>query len=282
MKPSAIISICLIGASSASYAQAPITGNKRFSECINHWVALPGRSPGEPFQFGFIYVDEQAGFTYHLAGSFKIQGDGKLERLPEETFDKKATFKLRLERNGIAAALTEEQVKQLGLPAKPDWLKYYDDGSNSLHHRHRLGFWLNHMGDPTAALSYLESAYKEAPTTGGLPFELSFAYNALGQFDRAIPVLLEAVTRSPKDIFLGSELAYSYLSAGRLKEAVEHYLHFISICPDENERKAEMAMNLSQAYGKLGNQEDSNKWLENAKKWAKEGSTVANYFKQRS
>lgn len=282
MKPPTVISICLIGASCAAFAQGPIRGNKRFTECINRWVALPGRTPGESFQFGFIYVDEEAGFTYHLAGSFKVRGDGKLEPLPQETFDKKASVKIRLERNGIAAALTEDQVKQLGLPAKPDWLKFYEDGSNSIRHRHRVGFWLNHMGDPAAALPYLESAYKEAPATEGLPFELSYAFNALGQFDRAIPVLTEAVTRNPKDFLLGSELAYSYLSAGKFREAVEQYLHFIDICPDDHDRKAEMAMNLAQAYGKLGDQEALKRWLENAKKWAKEGSPVANYFKQRS
>lgn len=280
MNPSPSICACLVAVACTASAQNPIQGNRRFSECINRWVALPGRSSDKPFQFGFIYVDEEAGFTYHLSGSFKTKSDGTLERLPEETFDKKATFKIRLDRNGIAAALSAEQVKQLGLPDKPEWLKYYDDGTNSVHHRLRLGFSLNHIGDPKGALSYLESAYKEAPATEGLSFELSFAYNALGQFDRAIPVLLEAITRNPKDIFLGSELAYSYLSAGKFAEATEQYLRFINICPDENERKAEMAMNLAQAYAQQGDQENTKKWRENAKKWAKEGSPVADYFKQ--
>jgi tetratricopeptide (TPR) repeat protein len=262
-------------------AQALPKLSVRTSECANRWIVFPDGSEQGQFQYGFVYIDEQAGFTFHAAGHFRVGPEGRAVAIPEEFFDKKASFKIRIERNGAMTLMSKELQKQLGLPDKPEWMKFYDDGSNSVHHRVRLGFWYNHLGDSESALPPLESAYKEQPAAEGLEFELSYAYNALKRYDKAIQVLAEAVRRDPKNIFLGSELAYTYLNMGKFKEAVEKYIFFISMCPDNNlERKSEMAMNLSQAYGQLGDQENQKKWLASAKIWAPEGSAVSNFFKQ--
>jgi len=282
LKSSLPASLIALVVSTAAFSQYRFQDKRPFTRCVNKWVVLNPKPDDPEYQFGFIYVDEEAGFTYHLSGKLKIGKDGRLEKLNEETFDKKATFKMRLERNGWATPLSGDQVQQLGLPESPAWLKSYDDGKNSVDHRIRVGYWTNHLGDPTEALNYLESAYKESPATPGLAFEISYAYNALGRYENAIQVLKFAVERDMKNVFLGSELAYSYLASGKNKEAIEQYLHFIQICPDENERKAEMAINLAQAYEKLGDKDNYDKWLSNAKKWAKDGTPVAVFFKQRS
>lgn len=278
MNPAIAISVLM----SVSTPQSPVVeaqgSTARVSESVERWVAFPSGSGEDIYSYGFLYVDEQAGFTWHLAGKFSRDKTGHLQKLADDTIDKKASFKLRIDKNGMVNLLSEGDQKQLGLPDRPDWMKFYDDGSNSVHHRTRLGFWCNQIGDPGRALTYLESAYREDPAADGLAFELSYAYNALNRFDEAASVLSKAVERNPKDVFLGSELAYTYLSTGKNEQAVELYLRFIAICPDDNDRKSEMAMNLGQAYKRLGDTKNSEAWMAKAKAWAREGSPTYQYF----
>ena len=126
-------------------------------------------------------------------------------------------LKVRLGHNGKAAILSADALKQLGLPEKPFWLKFYEDESNSPYFRTRMGYWFNDLGDSKGALAYLESAYKEAPETEGLEFELAFAYNALKKPEKAIPVLETALKREPDNILLGKELGVARILIGEYK-----------------------------------------------------------------
>ena len=253
----------------------------KFTHCVNQWVAFPRKPTQKDYLYGFIYVDEQAGFTFHMTGNFVIEDANRFVKLPNEDLDRKYGIKLRIEGNRFAAILPPEAIAQLGLPEKPDWLKFYDDGKNSPHHRMRLGFWLNHLGDSQQALIPLESAYRDQPDTEGLEFELVYAYNALQQYDKSIAALSTALKRKPKDVLLGNELAYANLHKGNFKEAIELYLQFISLCPDSlMVQKSEMAINLARAYGQVGSKEEQQKWMDKAKAWAPEGSAVSKFFKQ--
>jgi hypothetical protein len=253
----------------------------RFTQCINHWVAFPRKPTDTKYSYGFIYLDEQAGFTYQVGSYFKIEGSNRFIKLPDEDFEKRMNLKVRIEGNRYAAILPPKALAQIGLPEKPDWLKSYDDGKNTPYHRMRLGFWLNDLGDSKQALQVLESAYKDDPTTERLELELAYAYNALKQFDKSIAVLSTALKSKPKEALLGNELAYANLHKGNYKEAIELYLQYIPLYPDGHMvEKSEMALNLAQAYGGTGNSKEQQQWLEKAKAWAPEGSAVSNYFKQ--
>jgi hypothetical protein len=253
----------------------------KFTQCLNHWVAFPRKPTQKDYLYGFIYVDEQAGFTFHMTGNFLIDDSNRFVKLPNEDFDKKYSVKVRIEGNRYAAILPSVAIVRLGLPERPDWLNNYDDGKNSAYHRLRLGFWLNHLGDSRQALDPLESAYKDQPTTEGLELELAYAYNALQQFEKSIAVLSTALKRKPKDVLFGNELAYAHLNKGNYKEAIELYLELIPLCPNDlMVQKSEMAMNLAQAYGKSGNNKEQQEWMKKAKTWAPDGSDLSNYFKQ--
>lgn len=261
------------------FADEPLLFLSRFSECVNRWVALQNKQGESDYDIGFIYIDLEAGPTYQMEGTFKIDDFGHFIKSKNDLFDKKLDVKMRLGYNGIAAILSTEALKQLGLPEKPDWLKVYDDGTNSPYYRTRIGFWLNVLGDYERALASLESAYKDAPETEGLKFELTFAYNALGKFNMSIPILQSSLKCDSKNVLLGSELAYANMQNGNLKEAIELYLQYIPNCPDDNmQLKSEMAFNLANIYGHLKKKEESEKWLEKAKKWAPEGTPVYNHF----
>jgi hypothetical protein len=253
----------------------------RFTQCINRWVAFPRKPTDTKYSYGFIYLDEQAGFTYQVGSDFKIEGANRFIKLPDQDFEKRINLKVRIEGNRNAAILPPEALAQLGLQEKPDWLKSYDDGKNTPYHRMRLGFWLNDIGDSKQALLALESAYKDDPTMERLELELAYAYNALNQFDKSIAVLSTALKNKPKDALLGNELAYANLHKGNYKEAIELYLQYIPLYPDGHMvEKSEMAMNLAQAYEGTGNSKEQQQWLEKAKAWAPEGSSISNYFKQ--
>lgn len=240
--------------------QESLQDTSRFTECINSWVAFPS-DPGENRHlYGFIYLDEQAGLTLHLYGAFRIDERGMAEKIDEDVMEKVGSVKVRLSKNNRAAILSPERLRQLDLPEVPDWLRYYDDGSNSVHHRVQLAFWLNHLGDSRRALPHLESAYEEEPDADGLIFELAFAYNALGLHEKAIPILSQALSQDPKNVSLGTELAYSYLASGKLQDAIDTYLSFFESCPEGHARRLDIALNLTSAYTQLGDLEDAQKW----------------------
>lgn len=264
-------------------AEGPLSFSLRVTECLNHWAAFPHKANEDQFSFGFIYVDEERGFTNHLGGTFKIDAAGRFIKTPGEDFDRLLSVKVRIENNGIAAILPQEAIAQLGLPGKPDWLKNYDDGMNSPYHRMKVGYWMNEIGDSQRALPLLESAYNDDPSTKGLAVELAFTYNALKKYDKAIGVLKIAVKEDPANIALGKELAYATMNAGDDKEAIDLYLHFISICPDDQmEFKCEMAINLASAYKQIGLKEEAAKWLDKAKSWAPKGSRASQLLKKGS
>lgn len=273
-----LLSIALLTATAR--AGEPFAFTERLSDCENRWAVLPPKAGSDAFIFGFVYVDPQAGFTFHPGGTFKLDAEGRYVRVPD-AIDGKVILKARIDaaHNGRAAVLPEVGRKQLGLPEAPEWLGMYADHDDPVAHRVTWGRHYNGVGAPQRALALLEPAYRERPHAAGLEFELAFAYNALERFDEAIAVLRGAVARRPDDALLGGELGFAYLHAGKLELAVEQYLRSISLCDDRQPVvKSEMAMNLSLAYERLGDAANVQKWRAKAKAWAPPGSAVFKHF----
>lgn len=75
---------------------------------------------------------------------------------------------------------------------------------------------------------------------------------------------------------LRGELAYVFVQLGQREEAIAAYLRAVSLCGEHQAAsKAEFAMNLGLLYHSFGNTADRDAWLEKARTWAPEGSTVA-------
>ncbi len=251
------------------------------SDCENRWVALYREPKDTDYTYGFVYIDPQEGFTLQLGGRFTIGSDGKFQLAPNPYVPDKAVFKIRLDGNGVAALLPPDALTQLGLPDKPDWLKFYEDKRDPVTHQVEWGRYYNAIGDSRRAVDYLESAYKERPDAPKVVSELAYAYNALGQSGDAIRVSKGYFAEHPKDEMLCRELAYAYLSLKRYKEAAEQYRTCIALCGDaesEMAEKSELAMNLSAAYDAVGDTADRDAWLEKAKLWAPKGSPVYKHF----
>ena len=251
------------------------------SDCENRWIALYRKPEDSDYTYGFVYIDPQAGFTVQYGGRFTIDADGKYHLAPNPIPPDKMNFKIRLDQNGIAALLPPEALAQLGLPEKPDWLKFYEDKSDSVTHRVSWGFFYNSIGDSQRALDYLESAYKERPDAPRVVFELTYAYNATGRPEDAIRVAKGEFTKNPKDELLCREIAFAYLRLKSYKDATGQYQACIPLCADSESgmaEKSELAMNMSAAYAALGDNANRDEWLERAKSWAPKGSAVYKHF----
>lgn len=260
---------------------AGLSYDVHMSDCEDRWVALFKEPQNAYYAYGFVYIDPQAGFTFHYVGRFTIDTEGNYRVASNPLPPDKASLKIRLDQNGVAALLPTRALTQLELPEKPDWLKYYEDKSDPVTHKVSWGFFYNGIGDSQRALGFLEPAYKEQPDAQRVAFELTYAYNATGRPDDAIRVAKSEFAKNPKDELLCREIAFAYAHLKSYREAIGQYEACIALSgssePDMAE-KSELAMNLSSAYGALGDTESRIAWLEKAKSWAPKGSPVYKYF----
>jgi tetratricopeptide (TPR) repeat protein len=263
---------------------AGLSYDVHMSDCENRWVALYHKPEDADYTYGFVYIDPQAGFTLHYFGRFTIDAGGSFHVAPNPLPPDKASLKIRLDQNGIAALLPARALAQLQLPPEPDWLKYYEDKADPVTYKVSWGFFYNGIGDSQRALGFLESAYKERPDAPRVVFELTYAYNATGRPEDAIRVAQSEFAKNPKDELLCREIAFAYLHLKSYKDATGQYQACIALCSDSESQmaeKSELAMNLSSAYGALGDTASRNAWLEKAESWAPKGSPVYKYFHPR-
>lgn len=250
------------------------------TENEDRWVVLPPTKPDDDsYMYGFIYIDPEAGFTFHVGGIFSFDKNGDLH-VHEKTG---VMLKNRIQRDHLVARLTPEEITRLGEPSVPDWLDLYKNNIGSTTHKIQWGYAYNHIGAYEKALAYLEPAYPLAAKNNKLIFELSYAYNALRRTADAERILVQAIKDLPDDFLVNREYAYLLLHSGKYEKAVVQYKNCIKICPASNmDQKSEVAFNLAQAYKQTGDPQNAAIWFENARQWAPEGSPIANFFKDKS
>ena len=268
-------------ANDPSGAAAGLRYDVHMSDSEDRWVALYRRPDDNDYIYGFVYIDPEMGFTLHYFGHFTIDDDRNYHEAPNPIPPDKLNLKIRLEQNGVAALLPARALAQLGLPEKPDWLKFYEDKADPVIHKTRWGFFYNAIGDSRRAIDYLEPAYRERPDALGVIFELTFAYNAIGRPEEAIRVSKKAFAKDPKNELLCREMAFAYLKLERYTEATEQYHSCIALCGDSETamaEKSELAMNLSSTYGRMGDTQNRDAWMQKARDWAPKGSPIYKRF----
>ncbi len=282
----------LLNAQSIKFS--PLTFNKNYWECENKWVVLKDLNPNDTTFLGFIYLDEEAGYTEELSSNIKLMPSGDLVLIPFDTLSIKYTMKIRLsdgdspfivlkdantgekiktvrmdgEKNKYAI-LPDDIVKHLGLPIEPEWLKYYKRDTTTANYFTRLGFHLNHVGRSDSALVFLEKSYKMNEKDESTCFELSYAYNALGHYESAIKVIDKAIIDYPKNEYINKELGYAFLSLSKYSEAEKAYLNLIKIS-DNNSTKCEAILNLIKIFASQNRIVELNYWIPKGKEFAKD------------
>jgi tetratricopeptide (TPR) repeat protein len=254
--------------------------NQRFTKCELKWVVMPRKDTSSNYFYGFIYLDEQAGFTFDLKGSFIIDKEGHYNG--DTSISKNRMLKYRLGPNTTNVALLPSQhFSELHTQARPKWVDIYYTGIDtaSVYHNYRMGFNFNAAGDSETALTYLNKAHSLDPHYKGVEFEMAYAYNALNQPEKAIAILETAVKNDPSNVLLYKELGFAYSHNKMYDKAITYFKQGIDISPGiQNANKAEMAFNLANVYKSTGNDTEFKNWMTKAKDWALPNSDLYKYL----
>ncbi|MEM6348205.1 MAG: hypothetical protein AAF927_30265 [Bacteroidota bacterium] len=257
--------------------ESELVFDKVYYECEDKWVAFPKADADTSYVLGFIYLDESAGFTFNLEKRFEILESG--EYLAQEKITE-ASVKIRLGPQTSPLAIIEaDKLSELGLPAVPEWLKFYKEIEDTVSSLVRRGYHYNHVGASSIAIPILEKAYKKEPQAEGLEFELAYAYNATEKYEMAIRVLREAIRNDDKNYFFFRELGYALIRVGQVEKAEEVYLKGIALS-DDDFQKSEMAINMVQAYYQLNDYKKLKKWAKLTRKYAEKDSQYLEYLKR--
>ena len=246
----------------------------KYFDAVNKWIAFDKKDDDSTYIFGFIYIDEQAGFTFDYDSRFKIINN-KLEKLPNEI---ESSIKSRLSPNTAHIhILNTEEIKQLDLPSEPDWLKHYKKNENEVSYLTKIGYHYNHVGAINNAIKPLLEAYKIEPNYEGLEFELAYAYNATKNHEKAIEILTKAIENDSKNFWYLRELGFAYKNLGQLDKAEETYKKGIALSDDKNQ-KAEMSINMTQSYLQTKNKEKFDEWAKITLQYAEKNSQFERYI----
>jgi tetratricopeptide (TPR) repeat protein len=240
----------------------------KYYNAVDKWIAFPKKVADTSYSFGFIYLDDTAGFTYNYESKF-IKTNSGLKKLSREF---ESGLKARLTENTIdVAVLSDSQVSQLGLPKVPEWHSIYKADSTKVSYLKNIGYHYNHVGASNLALKPLKKAYSINPHYTGLEFELSYAYNALHDFTKAIPILEEAIKNDPKNFLFYRELGFALKNIDQNAKAEKIYKTGMELT-DDKFQKSEMAINMAQSYYLSGNQKKFDEWAEITRKYTQKGS----------
>lgn len=245
------------------------TYDTEYFRCENKWVLLPNKENDTINNFGFIYLDRSAGFTYDHGGSYYIK-DGKEMIVSIQPVTNRIMH--RLEPNTVRMQIMPDNIReQLKLPKEPVWLSTYREGEDDTDALVKRGWHFNHVGGSDIAIPLLEKAYLREPHAEGLEFELSYAYNAAERYDEAVKVLDKAIKNDPKNFWFLRELGYSYVHVDKLDQAEKTYKKGIAMS-DNKVQQAEMAFNMAGAYYRKTNRKKFDEWLKVAKQYAEKDS----------
>jgi tetratricopeptide (TPR) repeat protein len=244
----------------------------KYFDAVDKWTVFDKKENDSTYAFGFIYIDEQAGFTFDYGSKIKITENG-LVKLPKEF---ESSLKSRLSPNTQKVhILTEKELTELELPTIPEWLSYYKKNENEVSYLVKIGYHYNHVGASKNAIKPLLEAYSKEPHYKGLEFELAFAYNATKNYEKATEVLTKAIENDPNNFWFYRELGYSYKNLEDLEKAEGAYKKGIELSNDKFQ-KAEMAVNMAQSYFQSNNKSKFDEWAKITKKYAEKGSDYYN------
>ncbi len=252
--------LCLYGFN--VHAQTDLAYTKRLIDCEDKWIALP-MNKDSTFTYGFVYLDNMAGLTFHLGGTFKLNGNSLIVKAQSTN----AMMKQRLAPTALKVAIIpKERFESLKIDEFPDWLKIYKGADTaSIARLYKLAVTHNQWNEPIKALSYLGRANKIDPKHKGIAYEYAFAYNASKQYDKAIIVLDDALILSPNDCDLLKELMYAQMNLKQIDKAIETCKKAYQLCTQKN-IKSEMLYNITYHYFKQKDKVQFKLWAEESKK----------------
>lgn len=242
-------------------AQTSLKFDTKVIDAEDKWIVLP-MNKDSTYTYGFVYLDNTAGLTFHLDGTYKLSNEGKIIVKKQPITE---IFKQRLSPNNVkVAVIPTSMFSDLQIQEFPDWLKSYKKDDNNIDRMFRLGFTHNAWNEPEKGLIYLLKVEQINPKYSGLSYELAFAYNALKQYDKAIFILQEALKTDPKNCEFYKELIYAQMNLKQVDNAMESGKLALDVCTDKNFR-AQLLRNLVYNYFNKKDKAQFKIWAEKAK-----------------
>lgn len=252
-------------------AQVNLNFDKRFVECEDKWVAFK-MNEDTTYNYGFIYIDFEAGLTFNSEGTFKPKQDGSFEIKKSEM-----NVKVRLEPNNVKVAIIPDNLfKNLQIEAIPEWLKFYKTDLNTANRQYQWGYMYNGWNECEKALPFLLKAKELDPKFEGLAVELAFSYNCLKDFNKAIEILEDELTRNPSDAYVNKEYIYSVTKTNDIEKAIKQFYNSIKTIK-ENTYNAENCFNIMEFYYRQKNKKNFTVWYNELKKWPNENKQINKY-----
>lgn len=249
--------------------------NTNFYDAVDKWVVFPKKDIDTTYALGFIYLDNQAGFTLDYTAQLQFKGEN-MRLIPRDSTV--GSMKYRLGANtSLVYIPSPGQIASLSLPDQPEWLYIYKQDSETVSYLTREGYHYNHVGACKLALKPLLKAYKMDPHHDGLEFELAYAYNHLGQYEDAIDILDKAIANDPDNFYFYRELGFSYARLDKAEKAEAIYRKGIDLSDDQFE-KSEMAVNMAQVFFKRRDKEKFDEWAKLTRLYAEDGSRYLQYI----
>ena len=247
-------------------AQSVLQFDKRNVDCEDKWVTYQ-MAKDSTYHFGFIYIDDMAGLTFHSGGQFTIAENGDFNVVPSDIDPNLVTLKSRLEPSRLAIAeIPESKFADLNISKTPDWLHIYKNGADSAAYLFRRGYLYNAWSMPKKALTFLEKARDINADYEGLQTELAFSYNALGFFNKAETALTKALATDANNCYTLKELAFTYTKLSKFDKVKTTYKRMVKAC-DTKAFCLETAYNLCYEYYKLKDLKRLKLWKAEAEKW---------------
>jgi hypothetical protein len=259
MKNLYLILFLSIGNPLFSQTVADLSFTTNVPDAENHWVVLQKKEKNNYYNVGFIYFDEQAGYSLKSAGTL-AEDNGKLKYI-EDPNAKISSITTRIGNLEYkSAVISSELLKSFKLPNQPDWLKFYISSESENQKIVNRASIMNGNGLSKSALPKLEKLYKDNFKTDKLYFELAFAYNALGDFANAEKICFEAVQNKLSNDLINKEYVFAFLHQKKISEAdvfltknLDHYKN--------KSYKYESMMNIIAISAQLKNIDLAKKWL---------------------
>lgn len=249
----------------SAFAQLYNGATLPFFECEDQWVYFKQSSEDSFFHYGFVFLDEQSGFTLNHEGQFKILPSGRWEALPHDT---SFNTKIRLSASHLRVALMSADKRlDLNLPPVPEWLELYQFETGSVQSLIRRGYHYNNVGASHRAIVELITAYQIDPHAIQLAYELAYAHNHLENYSKAIDVIERSIRHNGNDAMLYRELAYALAGLGKYGQAEITSRAGIEVCVD-NDNRAEIAVHMAGVWYTTGDKKKFREWAHIVRKFA--------------
>jgi tetratricopeptide (TPR) repeat protein len=244
----------------AIHAQTGFKFDKRIIDCENKWIVT---STDSSYAYGFVYLDNSAGLTLNVEGSFTLDDDKLVVKKHEPA-------KIRISPTAVkVAVLPNDWFQELGILESPAWLSFYKTSENDINRLFRLGCTYNQWGDPTTALKYLNAVKKQSSRYPGLDIEYSRAFNEQKDYRRAQTYVNDAINSViDEQNNCKNYIQQVFLLTGSNKMVNAEEIYFQALCECKGEStKAEMAYNIAFQYFKLNNKAKVHYWRKEVDRW---------------